>query len=234
VAPEPTAVPRRPAFAPPTFAPPTVALAGSTDPRAPLVVLLHGRGSHEAEIITLAELLPAGPQYVAVRAPLAEGPGFAWFANRGIGRPLPDSLAATMGWFRSWLDEVAPGSPQAGEARRPVVVVGFSGGAAFAGGLLLADPRRFAGVAVLYGTLPFDAGVAVDEGRLRDAVVFVARGQADTVIPADLLDRTWAYLQNASGADVSTHLDPGGHSISRGTLEALNAWLSTVLLLTCD
>ena len=222
--PEPTAEPRRPALAPPT-----VAVAGSTDPEAPIVVLLHGRGSHEAEIIALAELMPSGPQYAAVRAPIAEGPGFAWFANRGIGRPLPDSLATSMSWFRTWLDEVAPVEPRTGAARRPVVLVGFSGGAAFAGGLLLADPHRYAGVAVLYGTLPFDAGVPVVAEGLRDVAVFLARGEADTVIPAELLARTWDYLQNTSGARLTSRLDPGGHGISEGTLDALNAWLPTVL-----
>ena len=45
----------------------------------------------------------------------------------------PTSLEATMRWFRGWLDAVAP-------AGRPVVLVGFSGGAAFAGGLVLTDP----------------------------------------------------------------------------------------------
>ena len=106
------------------FAAPSVATYGSTDPSAPLVVLLHGRGSHEREIIALAEHLPVGPAYAAVRAPIAEGGGFAWFANRGIGRPVAESLASTMNWFGDWLDEVAP-------VGRPVVLVGFSGGAAF-------------------------------------------------------------------------------------------------------
>ena len=115
-------------------------------------MLLHGRGSHEREILALADHLPAGPPYAAVRAPIAEGGGYAWFANRGIGRPVAESLRATMDWFRGWLDDVAP-------AGRPVVLVGFSGGAAFAGGLVLDDPARYAGAAILYGTLPFDAGV---------------------------------------------------------------------------
>ncbi len=57
-----------------------------------------------------------------------------------------------MAWFRSWLDQVAPPG-------RPVILLGFSGGAAFAGGLLLGDPHRYAGAAILYGTLPFDAVV---------------------------------------------------------------------------
>ena len=74
------------------YAAPVVATHGSTDPSAPLVVLLHGRGSSEQEIIGLAGHLPVGPAYAAVRAPIAEGGGYAWFANRGIGRPLPDPL----------------------------------------------------------------------------------------------------------------------------------------------
>ena len=81
---------------------------GEDDPTAPLVVLLHGRGSDERQILSLAAHLPAGPSYAAVRAPIAEGGGFAWFANRGIGRPVATSLADTMAWFRAWLDEVAP------------------------------------------------------------------------------------------------------------------------------
>ncbi|MDT5043600.1 MAG: phospholipase/carboxylesterase [Actinoplanes sp.] len=80
---------------PGTLAPAVVASAGSVDPSATLVVLLHGRGSHEREIIALADRLPPGPAYVAVRAPIAEGGGYAWFANRGIGRPVAESLRTT-------------------------------------------------------------------------------------------------------------------------------------------
>ena len=105
-----------------TFAAPVVAWAGSAAPDAPLVVLLHGRGSNEADILGLADHLPDGAAYAAVRAPIPEGGGYAWFANRGIGRPVAGSLADTMAWFRDWLDGVAPDG-------RPVVLVGFSGGA---------------------------------------------------------------------------------------------------------
>lgn len=197
---------------------PRVAYRGSADADAPLVVLLHGRGSHEGEIIALADHLPAGPAYAAVRAPIAEGGGFAWFANRGIGRPVAESLAETMGWFRGWLDAEAPKG-------RPVVLVGFSGGAAFAGGLLLSDPQRYAGAAVLYGTLPFDAGVPVEPGALVGLSVFVAQGDQDRVIPPELLARTWDYLTSDSGATVRARRDPGGHGISAQTSAELATWL---------
>jgi len=201
-----------------TFTEPVVATAGSTDPAAPLVVLLHGRGSNEREILGLADRLPSGAAYAAVRAPIAEGGGYAWFANRGIGRPLAESLGSTMSWFRTWLDAAAP-------AGRRVVLVGFSGGAAFAGGLLLADPARFAGAAILYGTLPFDAGVPVTSGRLAGVPVFVAQGEQDRVIPPELLARTWQYLLTESGAAAHSRRDPGGHGITGQTLAELGAWI---------
>ena len=206
-----------------TFGPAAVATAGSEDPSAPLVVLLHGRGSHEGEIVALASYLPQELAYAAVRAPIAEGGGFAWFANRGIGRPVAESLRATMDWFRGWLDEVAP-------AGRPVVLVGFSGGAAFAGGLLLDDPSRFAGAAVLYGTLPFDAGVPVTPGHLAGVPVLIERGADDHVIPAELYDRTAAYLTDESGADLQAHVYPGGHGFTADGVADLAAWVAALPL----
>ena len=201
------------------FPAPVVATRGAADPTAPLVVLLHGRGSSEREIIALADHLPTGPDYAAVRAPIAEGGGFAWFANRGIGRPVAESLAETMAWFRDWLDgAAAPG--------RPVVLVGFSGGAAFAGGLILDEPDRYAGAAILLGTLPFDAGVPVTPGRLTGLPVLVAQADADHVIPRELMDRTWVYLTVDSGAKTEAHRDPGGHGISNETLAVLQRWIT--------
>ena len=201
------------------FAAPVAATYGSTDPTAPLVVLLHGRGSNEREILGLAPHLPAGPAYAAVRAPIAEGGGYAWFANRGIGRPLVGSLRSTMDWFRTWLDEVAP-------AGRPVLLVGFSGGAAFAGGLILDDPARYSGAAVLYGTLPFDAGLLTGPGRLANLPVFVAQGDGDHVIPRELLDRTWDYLLSESGAPSVVQRQPGGHQLSGSTVHHLGEWIA--------
>ncbi len=202
-----------------TFAEPVVAWQGPDDPERPLVVLLHGRGADERGIIGLADHLPAGASYAAVRAPIAEGGGFAWFANRGIGRPVTESLSETMAWFRTWLDEVAPGG-------RPVVLAGFSGGAAFAGGLLLSEPERYAGAAILYGTLPFDAGVPVPPARLAGVPVFVAQGEADTVIPRELLDRTWSYLTGESGAPAYARRDPGGHGLTTATVGELGGWIA--------
>jgi phospholipase/carboxylesterase len=196
---------------------PVVSTAGSADPAAPLVVLLHGRGSNERDFLELAAHLPQSAAYAALRAPIAEGPGFAWFANRGIGRPLADSLRRNLDWFTAWLDAYAP--------NREVILVGFSGGTAFAGGLLLDEPSRYRGAALLYGTLPFDAGLEVAPGRLAGIPVFIAQGDQDTVIPRELLDATWDYLTNPSGAPAWATRYPGGHGITMPVLSDLAGWL---------
>lgn len=204
--------------------PPTVARVGAGRDDRPLVVLLHGRGADESSMLALGEVLeaalPGRAEYAAVRAPLAEGAGFAWFANHGIGRPRPESLRVTMDWFRAWVDD---------RGERPVVLVGFSGGAAFAGGLALDDPTRWAGLAVLLGTIPVDAGLPTDPGHLDGLPVLVVQGEADRVIPAELLATTWHYLRGPSGARTIAHLDPGGHLLTPATVRVLADWLSEVL-----
>jgi phospholipase/carboxylesterase len=124
-----------------------------------------------------------------------------------------------MAWFRTWLDDIAPDG-------RPVVLVGFSGGAAFAGGLILDDPSRYQGAAILFGTLPFDAGVPTTPGRLAGLPVLVAHGDTDMVIPRDLLERTWAYLHDDAGSDTTGVRDPGGHALSAAVVTELHRWLT--------
>ncbi len=203
-----------------TFSAPVIAHYGTPSDGAgrPLVVLFHGRGSNERDIIALAGQLPEGADYLAVRAPIAEGGGYAWFANRGIGRPRAESLRETMDWFTAWLDDYAQD--------RPVHLIGFSGGAAFAGGLILDRPQHYAGAAILYGTMPFEAGLLVDPDHLAGLPVFVGQGLDDVVIPRELLDRTWHYLTDGSGAMVRAVRMPGGHGISMPVLQELQGWLA--------
>ena len=70
------------------------------------------------------------------------------------------------------------------------------------------------GAAILFGTLPFDAGVPTTAGRLAGLPVLVAHGDTDTVIPRDLLERTWTYLHGDAGSTTTGVRDPGGHGLS--------------------
>jgi phospholipase/carboxylesterase len=197
---------------------PTAIRISGTESGAPVVILFHGRGGTERDMASVAEFLPRSAEYYSVRAPIAEGSGYAWFANRGIGRPTAESLRDTMSWFRDWLDETF-------EPNRPILLVGFSGGAALVGGLLLSDPKRFAGAALLFGTLPFDADIPTNPAQLVGVPVFLAQGLQDNVIPADLQSATWTYLLSVSGAPVSAHKEPGGHELTNRTAQLVAQWL---------
>ena len=90
---------------------------------------------------------------------------------------------------------------------------------------MLDDPARYAGAAILYGTLPFDADVPITPARLAGLPVIVAQGEHDTVIPRELLDRTWNYLLGPSGAPTVARRDPVGHTIAAPTLATLAGWV---------
>lgn len=186
----------------------------------PLVVALHGRGADERSFAGLAPHLAPGTTVASVRAPIAEGGGYAWFRNRGIGRPLPDSMAETAAHLFDWLDEAA--EPHSG-----VSLLGFSGGMAMAGGLLLLRPERFTAAVLLSGTLPWDAGLPETPGRLAGVPVFWGRDLADQVIPADLVARTGEYLREAAAADLTERHYPGlGHGINAQELADVSEFLA--------
>ena len=62
--------------------------------------------------------------------------------------------------------------------------------------------------------------------QLAGVPVFVAHGETDTVIPQELLDRTWSYLLRDSGAPTYARRDPGGHGLTAGTVAELGGWIA--------
>jgi phospholipase/carboxylesterase len=185
----------------------------------PLLVALHGRGADEQTFSEIAPYLPDVCTVAFVRAPIAEGDGYAWFVNRGIGRPVAESIAASAGQLFAWLDSVAA-------RHSSVSLLGFSGGMAMAGGLLLARPERFTSAVLLSGTLPFDAELPMEPGRLAGVDVLWGRDADDTVIPADLVARTGAWLREESGAQLLERTYPAlGHAIAVDELADIGNFL---------
>src|SRR5271170_2240615 len=91
----------------------------------PLLILLHGRGADEHDLIDLAAELPAHFAYASLRAPLAfPGAGYRWCEDRGPGRPVPESLQSAVEGIRAWAD----GPATAEYAREHTFVLGFSQG----------------------------------------------------------------------------------------------------------
>ena len=199
----------------------TAQWARSSDAES-LVIALHGRGASEESMAGLAPYLPEEFDLVALRAPIAEGGGYAWFANRGIGRPIAESIAESVRAIEEWIDAHA-------SRYRRIVLVGFSGGTAMAGGLILADRSRYAGAVLLSGTLPWDDGFATDPGVLAGFPVFWGADPADEVIPVELMARSASWLAAESGANLTARQYPGtGHGISLDELRDVEEFLQRV------
>jgi len=189
--------------------------------RGPLVVLLHGHGVDENDLFSLADLFPRTASVAALRGPIAADGGFRWYAHHEIGRPLAASIAAGMTYVETWLESAAGGTSG-------IWLAGFSGGATIAGALLLRDPRRYAGVAMLHGALPFDAGVTVEPNRLAGCHVFYGYGERDAVIPPALVVRSRDYLRDASGAEAEIHGYRAGHEIPAAEQRDLSRWFGAL------
>ncbi|KQX08531.1 MULTISPECIES: alpha/beta hydrolase [unclassified Leifsonia] len=186
----------------------------------PLLVLLHGYGSHEGDLFGLAPYLPLEPVLASVRAPIAMGPGNAWFplhdSPTGF-TSTPADISAATDALLDWIDglEVTPSS---------VGLLGFSQGGAMALELLRARPEAFAYAAVLAGFVA-DLPNANDSALAEAAPpVFWGRGTADAVIASDRIDRTQAWLPTHS--TLTERIYEGlGHSVSEAELGDLTTFL---------
>jgi phospholipase/carboxylesterase len=176
----------------------------------PLLVLLHGYGSHEGDLFGLSPQLPLEPVIASVRAPLAENGGNAWFSllNNVPGDPRASDVDEAADAVIEWLDTLEYSS---------VSLFGFSQGAAVALQALRHAPKRFASVVALAGFVA-GGGHAGDEelARLRPPV-FWGRGTNDRVITSDAVARTEEWLPSHATADIRIY-EGLAHSISREEL----------------
>lgn len=189
--------------------------------RAPLIVLLHGNGADENDIMSLGDVFPAEATIAAPRGPIAENAGFRWYAHQVVGKPIAASLAASIARLETWLDAQAA-------TASGIWLAGFSGGALMAGALALHAPRRFAGVAMMHGTLPFDAGLPVERDGLAGNEVFYGYGSADDVMPRALVERSAAYLRDESGANAVVREYRAAHEIPLAEARDLARWYASL------
>ena len=185
----------------------------------PLVIALHGRGSDESSMIQLADDLPNDMTLVAPRGPVPLEEGHTWFVNEGIGRPVESSIKETAQAILDWLDELPVQHSQ-------IFLLGFSGGTAMAGALLMTDPSRFSGAVLLSGTLPWEVNLDARDGRLANMPVLWSIDPADEVIPTELAQRSLVWLTERSGAQVTVTEHPGGHAIYPTQVEEVMTFLS--------
>jgi phospholipase/carboxylesterase len=201
--------------------------AGS-EPRG-AIVLFHGRGADENDLIPLLEALDPTSALVGItpRGPLALAPGGAhWYAVREIGHPDPQTFAATYPRVCAWIDALPK---LAGVPLERTVVGGFSQGAVISYAVALGAGRpRPAGVLALSGFMPTVERYPLDLEHLTGFPVAIGHGIADPVIGVDWGRQARDRLVEA-GAAVTYEESQLGHGIDPRSLPRLAAWLFDTL-----
>lgn len=191
----------------------------------PLLVLLHGYGSHEADLMALAPELPERFVIASLRAPLPLGPGaqygFAWYAIRNIGQPDVPALERATAAVFEWLDDLEARVPG---GLREVALLGFSQGGCMVSMLMRTQADRFASGVLLSGFVATMTGANDDELRRLRPPVFWGRDRDDPVITPELISVTEAWLPEHSTLERREYSGTG-HSISQEELDDINTFL---------
>ena len=188
----------------------------------PAMLLLHGFGSNEDDLIDLVPMLDAGLPWASPRAPIELGGGAAtWFPVRRPGGPEPGAVEEATDALWSWV------ATELGD-EAVIVPIGFSQGGSMALQLLRTRPTQVLAPAVLSGFLH---GGAVPLDALLEAMrpaAFWGRGSADPIVDLERVERTASWLARHTTPEL--HVYPGvGHAIVREELADLRRFLAQAL-----
>ena len=195
------------------------AVVWSRDDRSdrPLLVMLHGLGANEHDLLPFVPALPAELVVASVRAPLEHAPGAAWFPTEHtpqLPRQVDDAADALVRWIEA----------QAGHTS--IGILGFSQGGAIAVHVLRRRPRLADYVVSLSGFLPGQA----DDAALAEArpPLFAGYGLADDVVPAAWSEMLIDWAKPLT--DLEVHRYPGlGHAVSEQELADAAAFVAAHL-----
>ena len=202
-----------------------VRLQPSPGPSRGLLVLLHGLGADEDDLLGLTPALPADLSYAAVRAPLKhDGGGYAWYPLSSP-RQQEAAVRASLTALAACLQTLPA---QSGVDAAHTAVLGFSQGAVMAAGLL-ADPRApaLAGHVLLSG-YHHPAYRLEQAVGLQGRAVFVGHGSEDAVVPFTA-GRGLADELRQLGAAVTWRPYRMGHSVQDAELADVRSWLNDIL-----
>jgi phospholipase/carboxylesterase len=195
-----------------------------------LLVLHHGRGTSEHDLLGLADALDPARRLrvVTPRAPLTlpGSPGYHWYLVPRVGYPDPDTFHAARTALADLHDRLWE-ETAIGPAR--TVLGGFSMGAVMSYAMALgADRPPVAGILAFSGFVP---SVGDWQPALADRTgtrAFVAHGRNDPVIGVEFA-RSARELLEAGGLEVEYHESDLGHQIDPSHLRAATGWLGEVL-----
>ena len=188
----------------------------AAQPGLPPLLLLHGTGGDEDDLLGLGRALSPGSALLSPRGKVLEG-GMPRFFRR-----LAEGVFDEQDVVRR-ANELADFVAAAREAYglAAPIAVGFSNGANIAAATLLLRPEALAGAALLRAMVPL---AAPPEPNLAGKPVLILSGAADPIVPAPGAERL-AGLLAAAGAEVQRRTLPGGHGLTQADLTLTKAWL---------
>jgi len=175
------------------------------------LVLLHGTGGDEKDLLPLGRMLLPGATLLSPRGKVLEGGMPRYF--RRLRENVFDLLDLR---FRT--NELAD---FLGQFEGPLVAVGYSNGANIAASTMLLRPEIFAGAVLLRARVPIEPDRAPD---LSGKSALVSGGRRDTIIsPQGAVEL--AQVLRQYGADVTLNQENAGHELTAGELEIARAWV---------
>ncbi len=196
--------------------------AAGSEPAGTLV-LLHGRGADEHDLLPLLGVLDPDRRLrgITVGGPLALPPGGRhWYAVERVGFPDPDTFDATYSELTRFLDD------ELGLDWSRTVIGGFSQGGAMSYAVGLGTGRPVpAGVLVMSSFVPQTAHWAPDLASRPDLPVAHVHGAQDPVIPVEFA-RAARDLIEPAGLPLLYREFPGGHNVDPRLLPTLGEWVA--------
>ncbi|MCF2972097.1 alpha/beta fold hydrolase [Synechococcus sp. Nb3U1] len=208
------------------FQSPRQASLGST----PLLLMLHGIGSHEGDLIQLAPYLDPRFAVLSLRAPipLSMG-GFAWFemtwTEEGPVGNIPQARTS-LRLLSSFLDQVLQeGIPDTALDSARIYLMGFSQGAIMSLYLALIQPEKLAGIVAMSGRLPEEVvAEAVEPERMKNLAILAVHGTEDAVLPIPFGREIRDYFTRLP-LDFTYREYDMGHEVSPQSLLDIQDWL---------
>ena len=192
------------------------------EPAAPTLLLLHGTGGDENDLLPLGRMLDERAALLSLRGKVLENGMPRFFRRLSIGVFDEEDLVNRTHELAGFVQRAV--SEYDLDPRR-LFAVGFSNGANIATSLLLLHPGLLAGAVLLRAMVPFEPETSPD---LQSTRVYLAAGRSDQMIPPESTERL-AQLLREAGAEVTLYWQPGGHGIGRDEIEAARDWLSSAI-----
>ncbi len=191
-----------------------------TNPSAPPLLLLHGTGGNEHDLVPLARQLSPGSALLSPRGDVSEHGARRFFARLAEGVFDPAEVTRRTHALADFITAV---TAHHGLDATRLVAVGFSNGANIAATLLQLRPETLAGAVLLRPMVVLDQPATAHS--LTGKRVLLANGTQDPIVPNDHPPRLAALLR-AGGADVTLHTAPAGHGLTAGDIAAAAKFLT--------